>query len=194
METNSAELDMTQFKPQKSVNCFESPEISTSSDAQELVKFSAPNPKMRTYSSQKADVFDVAAYILNKLGQMTTMKLHKLLYYAQAWSLVWDEKPLFSEEIQAWANGPVIKDLFNFHKGQFAIDSVAIGNPKILSEQQKETIDSVLDYYGGKSSQWLIQLTHLEDPWVLARKGLSQTERSNRVISLDSMANYYSSL
>ena len=35
-------------------------------------------------------VFDVAAYILEKIGSMTTMKLQKLVYYSQAWSLVWD--------------------------------------------------------------------------------------------------------
>ncbi|MDY6802276.1 MAG: DUF4065 domain-containing protein, partial [Cyanobacteriota bacterium] len=53
-------------------------------------------------------VMDVAAYILKKLGPLSAMKLHKLLYYSQAWSLVWDEQPLFSERIEAWANGPVI--------------------------------------------------------------------------------------
>lgn len=45
-----------------------------------------------------ATVFDVACYILSKQGCMTTMKLEKLCYYAQAWSLVWDERPLFDEE------------------------------------------------------------------------------------------------
>ena len=42
-----------------------------------------------------ADVFDVAAYILKKKKALTSMKLQKLVFYAQAWSLVWDEKPLF---------------------------------------------------------------------------------------------------
>ena len=40
-------------------------------------------------------------YILEKKGRMTTMKLQKLIYYAQAWSLVWDERPLFDEKIEA---------------------------------------------------------------------------------------------
>ena len=35
-----------------------------------------------------ASVFDVAAYILKKTGPSSIMKLHKLTYYAQAWSLV----------------------------------------------------------------------------------------------------------
>lgn len=53
-----------------------------------------------------ANVFDVAKYILVQRGEMSTMKLQKLCYYCQAWSLVWDDKPLFEEEFQAWANVP----------------------------------------------------------------------------------------
>lgn len=43
---------------------------------------------------------------------MTTMKLEKLTYYCQAWSLAWDDVPLFDEEFEAWANGPVCPQLF----------------------------------------------------------------------------------
>ena len=39
-------------------------------------------------------VFDAAAYILEQSGEMTAMKLQKLVYYSQSWSLVWDEEPL----------------------------------------------------------------------------------------------------
>ena len=34
----------------------------------------------------------------------TSWKLQKLVYYCQAWSLVWDEEPLFEARIEAWAN------------------------------------------------------------------------------------------
>ena len=34
---------------------------------------------------------DVAAYILRKQGTLPAMKLQKLVYYSQAWSLVWDD-------------------------------------------------------------------------------------------------------
>ena len=142
----------------------------------------------------KTRVFDIAAYILERMGAMTTMKLQKLVYYSQAWSLVWDEKPLFEENIEAWANGPVVRDLFDYHRGMYEISSMPIGNSRLLNQVQQETIDAVLDYYGNKSSQWLIELTHMEDPWVQARKGLLPLERGNRVIPLDTMADYYSSL
>ena len=38
-----------------------------------------------------ASVRDVAQYVLSKTGKITTWKLQKLIYHAQAWRLVWDE-------------------------------------------------------------------------------------------------------
>ena len=142
----------------------------------------------------KIQVFDVAAYILEKMGTVTTMKLQKLVYYSQAWSLVWDEKPLFEEEIEAWANGPVVRELFDYHRGMYEISSMPYGNFHLLNEEQRETVDAVLEYYGHRSAQWLIELTHMENPWKQARKGLTSLERGNQVISLGAMADYYSSL
>ncbi len=147
-------------------------------------------PKKRSIVS----VFDVSSYILDKLGKMSTMKLQKLVYYCQAWSLVWDERPLYSENIEAWSNGPVVPELFYFHRGRFNIDKVEIGNPSLLSPEQKNTIDGVLNFYGDKNAQWLIDLTHLERPWKESRNGLPDYVRGSSIISLDLMAEYYSSL
>lgn len=142
----------------------------------------------------KVSAHDVAAYILKKHGRMTTMKLQKLLYYCQAWSLVWDESPLYSEQIEAWANGPVVRAIYDQHKGCFQVSSWSKGSISKLSKTQKETIDSVLKYYGNKSSQWLSELTHMEDPWKDARQGLAPGERGSVIISHAKMMEYYSSL
>ncbi len=139
-------------------------------------------------------VFDVAKYILESQKPMTTMKLQKLVYYCQAWSLVWDDEPLFTEEIEAWANGPIVRELFCEHRGQFMISKLEQGNIGVLNPNQIDTINTVLSYYGDKSSQWLSNLTHSEAPWRDAREGLSDSERGSRVISHGSMAEYYSSL
>ncbi len=143
-----------------------------------------------------ANAFDVAKYILGKTGPLTTAKLQKLVYYSQAWSLVWDEKPIFRERIQAWANGPVIPTLFRAHKGKFkvTIKDFPQGNRNRLSKDQKETINSVLFFYGKKSAQWLIDLTHLEDPWKNARKGCNPGEKCTNEIKLGAMMDYYSGL
>lgn len=151
------------------------------------------NPQNAQIGS-KVTVFDVASYVLRRIGSMSTMRLQKLVYYCQVWSLVWDEEPLFMEDIEAWANGPVIRELFNYHRGHYSISEVTIGNPDTMSPTQKATIDAVLDYYGDKSAQWLIDLSHMEEPWKKARAEMKDLERGDRVISLESIANYYSSL
>jgi uncharacterized phage-associated protein len=141
-----------------------------------------------------ASAHDVAAYILDKAGTMSAMKLQKLVYYSQAWSLVWDERPLFPERIKAWANGPVIRELYDQHRGQFTVDRWPTGDPSALSPEQRETVDAVLGFYGDKTAQWLSDLTHREDPWLHARKDLADGERGDQEITLAAMGEYYSSL
>lgn len=139
-------------------------------------------------------VHDVAAYILWKSGPMTAMKLQKLVYYCQAWSLVWDEKPLFRSKIEAWANGPVVPDLYRKHRGMFKLYSWEHGDATALNADQKATVNAVLRYYGDKPSQWLSDLTHQEDPWRNARAGALPGHPGDNVISHASMAEYYSGL
>jgi uncharacterized phage-associated protein len=143
---------------------------------------------------KNVNVFDVAAYILKKCGPLTTMKLQKLVYYCQAWSLVWDEQPLFHEKICAWANGPVVYELFKEHQGQYKVSSTKKGYTNKLNKTQRETIDAVLEYYGNKSSQWLSDLAHMEDPWRQARSGLSDNVRGYNEITHASMMEYYGGL
>ena len=146
-----------------------------------------------------ATVLDVARYILAKLAEgkktpVTTWKLQKLVYYSQAWSVVWDDAAVFNEPIQAWSNGPVCPVLYDEHRGQFQISDLARGDPNALSETQKETIDIVLEHYGEKSAQYLSELTHLERPWLEARNGLKPGERGANTIPLELMAEYYGGL
>jgi uncharacterized phage-associated protein len=140
-----------------------------------------------------ASVHDVAAYILKQKGTMTAMKLQKLVYYSQAWGLVWDEEPLFPERIEAWANGPVVFELYDRHRGVFKVSEWE-GDPGNLNKDQRETIESVVGFYGKYPSQQLSNMTHQEDPWKNARKGLGPGERGDREITHAAMAEYYGSL
>lgn len=143
-----------------------------------------------------ASVFDTAKYILDVKKEVTAMKLQKLVYYSQAWSLVWDSKPLFQDRIEAWANGPVSPALYCQHKGLYNIkeSDLESGDRNNLSIDNVDTINAILKYYGDKSSQWLSDLTHIEDPWKTARKGILDGALCNNVITHASMEEYYSSL
>ncbi|HEU4557729.1 MAG TPA: type II toxin-antitoxin system antitoxin SocA domain-containing protein [Longimicrobium sp.] len=125
---------------------------------------------------------------------MSAMKLQKLVYYSQAWSLVWEDRPLFSERIEAWAHGPVVPELYREHRGQFDVRGWPRGNAGALGAADRETVDAVLGYYGNRNSQVLSDWTHSEDPWQLARAGVPDGERGSAEITLESMMEYYSSL
>ena len=141
-------------------------------------------------------VRDAAVFILEQLKECTTWKLHKLLYYSQAWSLVWDGGPLFEEEIQAWANGPVVPALYPLHKGKYSIRARHItgGSSSALSANQKDTVKEILRTYGKKDGQWLRDLTHAEPPWQAARKDLEPLEPGDDIITRESLVTYYGSL
>jgi uncharacterized phage-associated protein len=141
-----------------------------------------------------ASAHDVAAYIIKKRGAMTAMKLQKLVYYSQAWHLVWEDKLLFPDKIQAWANGPVAPSLYREHRGDFKVKSWKRGDPGKLSPKQRESIDAVLKFYGPKSAHYLSELTHSERPWRGAREGLPPGARSAREITPAAMAEFYGSL
>jgi len=138
--------------------------------------------------------FDVAAYVQLKRGPMTTWKLQKLLYYSQAWHLVWDEQPLFPERIEAWANGPVVVDVYRKHKGRFTLDLRDLngeGDPEKLDASERGTVDAVLRNYGDLDGRKLSHLTHAEDPWRRARGDLPPTATSSNEITPESMQAYY---
>ena len=151
---------------------------------------------MSTNTSSGTTIFDVAKYILDRNGRMSTWKLQKLCYYAQAWSLAWTEEALFDQNFQAWSNGPVCPELFHAHKGKFMVspDELKIGDTKNLSKDQIDTIDRVLEYYGEWEPYELREQTHHEAPWVYARKGIPEDASSNSLSSKSSMGEYYGSL
>src|ERR1700683_807430 len=141
-----------------------------------------------------ADAHDVARYILKKKGEMDTWKLEKLVYYSQAWHLVWEEEPLFAERIEAWANGPVVPALYKEHRRQFRMKEWPHGHVSRLTRAQRESIEVVLEHYGKRSGFALRELTHREPPWKDARRGVPPGAPSKNEITQDAIGSYYGSL
>jgi uncharacterized phage-associated protein len=141
-----------------------------------------------------ANVFDVAQYILECRGEMTAMKLQKLVYYSQAWHIAWTDDVLFDSRIEAWADGPVCTELFKVHRGSFRVSKLRKGKADLLTADEKDTVDRVLLFYGDKSPQWLSDLTHMESPWKEGRSGVPDRAISNNEITPASMGEYYASL
>lgn len=156
----------------------------------------------RMGEKQMASIFDVANYFISRAqiqeeSIVTPLKLQKLCYYAQAWSLVWDNKKLFNEEFEAWAHGPANHELFTkYHQYKFnpitEIDDNF--NVDVFTEEQLETLDAVWNAYGIYDGKYLEQLTHSEEPWKVAREDCGIGEKCNELISCKLMQEYYSSI
>lgn len=143
-----------------------------------------------------ASVDDVAAGVLRRTGPIDTFKFQKLVYYCQAWHLVWEGRKLFQARIEAWANGPVVPHLYRLHRREYRIRQWPDGHASNLTHDERTTLDGVIDYYGSKSGQELATLTHRERPWREARERahLAPGERGNVEITPESMLEYYGSL
>lgn len=160
--------------------------------------------------SEYKDIEDVAIYFLNyffKKGlQINHLKLQKILYYFQAWHLVYFKSPFFEDVPEAWVNGPVYRKIYNIFKEwklyenfrvlekyipQFEILFNDAEKKLSLSPEQLEFIDSLIIHYGTMTPDRLVMLTHSEGPWCDARNGLGLFEYSQQKISHESMENYY---
>jgi uncharacterized phage-associated protein len=133
---------------------------------------------------------DVAAYVLQQLGPMRAMKLQKIVFYGQAWHLAWSGTPLFDEPIEAWQGGPIIRALWNRHKGRDVLRKWN-GHPERLSHAQRRTIARVHSFYGSLTGDELSALTHTEKPWLDARKGLSANQPGRHEITQLAMQEFY---
>jgi uncharacterized phage-associated protein len=141
----------------------------------------------------------VALYFLfkSKEGNKTisNKKLQKLLYYAQAWSMVLRKKKLFSDQIEAWVHGPAIRGIyleykkFGFGPIEKKVDQKTILN---ISSEVRNFLDQIWNVYGKFDPAFLEQLTHSEAPWQMAREGLEPHMGSGNIISLNSMRDFYS--
>ena len=83
---------------------------------------------------RSATVHDVAAAVPAEAGEpLGAFKLHRLVYYCQAWHLVWEWRTLFPERIEAWASGPVVPALYEKHRGSYVVTAWPDGDPGRLS-------------------------------------------------------------
>lgn len=152
----------------------------------------------------------IALSLMSKQMSVSPLKLQKLLYYTQAWNMVFfgRDRQVFQDIPQAWVNGPVYPVIYEMWRDRnmcehltpsdFGVDennvasafedtTKALG----LNYEEMELLEQVVLKYGSKSQNHLIFLTHSELPWCEKREGLKPYERSTNLLSLDTMYNYY---
>jgi uncharacterized phage-associated protein len=152
----------------------------------------------------KITCFDIADFFIsfsNCTGSLiSNLKLQKLVFYAQAWNLAVNKVPLFNEEFEAWIHGPVIPELYDIYKENkwHPIIRDDLNETKfveiktLLDNKTNEILQDVITEYFPMDAYALEKSTHLEEPWIAARKGIPQDEPCRNVIDKDSIMKFYS--
>jgi uncharacterized phage-associated protein len=142
-------------------------------------------------------VASVACYFLHQVDReagdtISPLKLQKLVYYAQAWSMVLRGEALFPDPIEAWMHGPVVRTLWELYKDYKHRDIPQPTEPcPEFTSDELEVLEEVWSAYGELSARQLEHLTHSEEPWLEARRGLDPGDKSQNKIPLEHMQLYY---
>lgn len=119
---------------------------------------------------------------------ISNLKLQKILYFAQAASIVVEGHELFSDDIHAWDYGPVVNSVYHNFKSNV---STAIKKPKAsnyldFDEATNTFLEEVWQLFGKYSAAKLVEMAHNHDPWKNTYDGTR-----HKVISKESMGTYY---
>lgn len=125
---------------------------------------------------------------------LDALKLQKLLYYTKAWGMVLKNRQLFPDQFQAWVHGPANPKVWQAYR-EF---DFAAPHPEIVAmsfdefnKDEKEVLENIWNVYGKFDGRYLEALTHTEEPWLEARRGLEPSVASQNVISDELMKQYY---
>ena len=117
---------------------------------------------------------------------MDEMRMHKLMYFAQRESLMYNKEPLFDATFYGWKYGPVLKEVRNQFKKDLNLEELTKIKDSV-SDNTKKILESVFDRYGSLSSWKLSALSHEEFSWKMARSGLNYEDNGNVPLSLNAM-------
>ena len=113
------------------------------------------------------------------------LKLQKLLYFAQAISLVRNNKPIFKDQIQAWKHGPVVEPVYSTYKkyGKKYISCAEKDKSTIkLSIEDIKVLEDTLETFKEYEGVELKDMTHKHLPWNESFEENKNNEIENKVI------------
>lgn len=114
---------------------------------------------------------------------MDEMKMHKLMYFSQRESLMYNNESLFDATFYGWKYGPVLKEV----RSAYMSGALSLKSFEKVSDDTMDLLKSVFERYGSLSSWKLSSLSHEEFSWKKARRGLEAADDGDVALSLDAM-------
>ena len=133
-------------------------------------------------------------YLLIQASEITPLALQKLLYFAQGFQKAFTGQFMFKEDCEAWVHGPVYRMIYEQYKnyGCYPIGEKELAcDQAILTEDEVEMLNHIVHYFGCYSGKVLEFMTHTEEPWRMARRGLESWENSDRIIEKELIGSYF---
>lgn len=125
---------------------------------------------------------------------LTNLRLQKLLYYAQAWSLILRESELFSDDLQAWRWGPVVPAVYRKLPDEMAANHIgpdAFADAPDLQGDEAEFVKRVWEAYNQYSALQLLKMAHEELPWRNAWGDRPADGSGDDPISIDDLDSFF---
>ena len=150
------------------------------------------NKKNHRSADAVADYFQVQVSMESEY--IGTLKMQKLCYLAQGWSLALRGKALFDDAFEAWALGPLIPSLYRrfrrhrWHPIPFRLKSDPL---KELDAEEVALLDWVWKAYGHSTAGELKRLTRAQAPWKEAYGNNEPLDPCHEEITQKSMRAYF---
>lgn len=136
---------------------------------------------------------DVANYIVKECSDhdlsITNLQLQKILYYIQVHFLQNENRALFSDDIEAWQFGPVVRDVYDQYSTFGSMDLYEIETPDVdLTEDEQRVIMDITRKKLKLRTWQLVEETHEEGrAWArIYKDGIG----NRHVIDKKELANY----
>ncbi|MBO8435618.1 MAG: DUF4065 domain-containing protein [Spirochaetes bacterium] len=122
---------------------------------------------------------------------MTNLRINKLLYFAQGWSLQRLKRKLFDEPIKAWKYGPVVGVIYNKYKeyGRNIITECSQEfDISVFSADEIQLLLDVYNKYRDISTSRLVEKSHeANTPWARVYK----EGEDNKTIPISLISEYF---
>lgn len=139
------------------------------------------------------DAIKLSKYIIHYYNEndreITNLKLQKILYYVQGYTLKYLNIPAFKEKIYNWKYGPVVQDIY-FEFNEFANRNILLSDNLSNNEYsiQMPILNNLLLIILNKTFDFtaydLVEKTHNEIPWC--------TTKRDEEITIESIHGYFS--
>ena len=139
----------------------------------------------------------VASYLMGRVEDATAVQLQMLLYCAQGCHLALHGQPLFDEPIEASADGPVVRRVFEQRRGK---RKAPVWRREVAHRtstdvdfpyETKQILNLVAETLASLNPDDLAESARQEPPWRTARNGIPDGVPSRRVIKLKDMKPYF---